>query len=110
MDAPFTTLAEKDAAAEAPPIVEFIRWEGEHRTIAVQSIDGKGSISIPYLSWRRAEDGRLTLILDDRLAVDLPEMHPRAEFAVIEVIANAIAVGAGYGSIYYTKRKVPFRG
>lgn len=110
MDDPYTILAEKDAAAEAPPLVEFIRWKGEHRTLAVQSIDGKGTIPIPYLAWRRADDGRLTLVLDGRLAVDLPAMHQRAEQAVIEFIANAIAIGAGYPSIYYTKRKVPFRG
>lgn len=110
MDVQYTMLAEKDAAADAPPLVEFIRWEGEHRTMTVRSVDGHGAISIPYLSWQRAEDGRLSLTLDDRLGLDLPTMLPRAEQALIEFIANAIAIGAGYASIYYTKRKMPFRG
>lgn len=89
--------------------VEYIRWAGEHRTLAVRPIDGDGTIPVPYLSWNRTEDGRLALLLDGRLGTDLPAMTEYQEDSLIEFIANAIAIGAGYPSIYYTKRKMPFR-
>lgn len=90
--------------------VDYIRWAGEHRTLAVRPVDSQNAIPVPYLSWTRAEDGRLSLILDGRLGLDLPALSEVQEDSLIEFIANAIAIGAGYPSIYYTKRKMPFRG
>jgi len=51
------------------------------------------------------------LTLDDRLGYTIPASITGDEAeALVEFIANAIAIGAGYASIYYTKRKMPFRG
>lgn len=51
------------------------------------------------------------LTLDNRLGFNIPaSIAPKEAEALIEFIANAIAIGAGYASIYYTKRKMPFRG
>lgn len=53
----------------------------------------------------------MSLILDNRLGFDIPTTVTADEAgALIEFVANAIAIGAGYASIYYTKRKMPFRG
>ncbi len=108
----FQTYTEKMAAA--PRRVNFHTMI-EERILTIAPVDGvgekpDGEISVPYLSWQRAEDGRLALVLDHRLGVDLPAMEPWQEDSIIEFIANAIAIGAGYASIYYTKRKLPFRG
>jgi hypothetical protein len=111
-DVPFTTQAEKDAMSGVPPIVEFITMVGHEQPISVKSVtnDG-GSIMVPYLTWRRAENGGLSLLLDNRLGYDLgADWSKGQESALVEFIANAIAIGAGYASIYYTKRKMPFRG
>lgn len=51
------------------------------------------------------------LTLDDRLGYNVPTtVTPYEAAALVEFVANAIAIGAGYPSIYYTKRKMPFRG
>ncbi len=51
------------------------------------------------------------LVLDNRLGFDIPKTITADEAAsLVEFLANAIAIGAGYASIYYTKRKMPFRG
>lgn len=53
----------------------------------------------------------MSLTLDGRLGFDIPKSVSADEAAaLVEFIANCIAVGAGYASIYYTKRKMPFRG
>lgn len=89
---------------------DFYVEVGHRRTLAIKPIDGDGMIPIPYLEWTRREDGGLSLILDNRLMLIAPVMSMYDEDAMIEFLANCIAVGAGYASIYYTKRKVPFRG
>lgn len=99
------------ANSNQPRLVEFITMVGHEQPISVRSnTNDGGSIIVPYLTWRRAEDGHLSLLLDNRLGLDLPLMPDHREDAVVEFIANAIAIGAGYASIYYTKRKMPFRG
>lgn len=109
------SCAEKEPYREFYPdsnqrrTVEYIRWAGEHRTLAVRPIDSENAIEVPYLSWARGEDDRLSLTLDGRLGLDLPKITEFEEDALIEFIANAIAIGAGYPSIYYTKRRMPFR-
>jgi hypothetical protein len=51
------------------------------------------------------------LVLDGRLGYTIPStIDPDQAADLIEFVANAIAIGAGYASIYYTKRKMPFRG
>ncbi|MCI4355101.1 MAG: hypothetical protein L3K06_07035 [Thermoplasmata archaeon] len=51
------------------------------------------------------------LTLDNRLGYSIPKSITSDEaVALIEFVANAIAIGGGYASIYYTKRKMPFRG
>lgn len=105
-----TTPDDKYRDSNVPRLVNYVRWAGEHRTLTVRPVDGDGEIAVPYLSWNRADDGRLTLILDNRLGYDCPAMTEYAEDSLIEFIANCLAVGAGYASIYYTKRKMPFRG
>jgi hypothetical protein len=51
------------------------------------------------------------LTLDNRFGLQIPTGVTQAEAeAIVEFVANAIAIGAGYPSIYYTKRKMPFRG
>ena len=53
----------------------------------------------------------MSLTLDNRLGFDVPlSVTPGEAASLFEFIANCIAVGAGYASIYYTKRKMPFRG
>lgn len=104
------TPDEKYENSNLPRLVNYVRWAGEHRTLMVRPVDSEGQIPIPYLSWSRADDGRLSLVLDDRLGLDLPAMSAFQEDSIVEFIANAIAIGAGYASIYYTKRKMPFRG
>ncbi len=53
----------------------------------------------------------MSLTLDKRLGFDIPKsITPDEAAALIDFIANAIAIGAGYASIYYTKRKMPFHG
>lgn len=109
----FTTQAEKEAAdGGRQRTVEFITMTGHEQPVSVRSVtnDG-GSIIVPYLAWQRAEDGQLALVLDNRLGYDVPYAFTEGqEEALVEFIANAIAIGAGYASIYYTKRKMPFRG
>lgn len=51
------------------------------------------------------------LVLDDRLGFTIPLGATVDEAAaLVEFVANAIAIGAGYPSIYYTRRRLPFRG
>jgi hypothetical protein len=80
-------------------------------SIAVDHGQTGGSQDVPYLEWARREDGGLSLILDSRLMVMLPvSLAPHEVDEIVEFIANAIAVGGGYPSIYYLDRKMPFRG
>ncbi len=92
--------------------VDYVTMVGHEQPLWVRSTTNDGGmIAIPYLTWRRAEDGHLSLLLDNRLGFDLPTgASPYEEDSLVEFIANAIAIGAGYASIYYTKRKMPFRG
>ena len=73
--------------------------------------EATGSIEVPFLTGRRLEDGSVSLTLDRRLGLDLPaSLEPHVQDAIVEFVANAIAVGAGYPSIYYTDRgKLAFR-
>lgn len=103
---------EANAMATIAPRVRLMLVE-EGARVYLQSDYGEtgGSVEVPYLRGRRHPDGSIGLTLDDRLGLDLPaEMGAAAQEAAIEFIANAIAVGAGYASIYYTDRKMPFRG
>lgn len=51
------------------------------------------------------------LTLDDRLGYTIPASMTQYEAdSLIHFLADAIAIGAGYASIGYTKRKMPFRG
>lgn len=63
----------------------------------------------PYLA--HAAHGGMWLWLDDRFGLKVPSgaSDDEAE-ALVQFIAEAIAIGAGYPSIAHTKRKVPFRG
>ena len=96
--------------------VTFSTMVTPERTLSVRSMtnDG-GEITIPYLSWGREADRGdglpTSLILDGRLMYDIPDDLTREQIEdIAEFVANAIAIGAGYPSIYYTKRKMPFRG
>jgi hypothetical protein len=90
--------------------IEFSDY-GPERRVAIRA-DGEhdGTIPVPYLAWNRSEDGVLSLVLDQRFGLDLPGVTPAVAEAIVEFIANAIAVGGGYASIYYTDRKLSFRG
>lgn len=105
-----TTPDEKYENSNTDRLVHYAVWSGERRTLMVKAVDGKGEVEIPYLTWVESEDGRLSLTLDRRLGLDLPVMTQFQQDSIVEFIANCIAVGAGYASIYYTKRKMPFRG
>ena len=51
------------------------------------------------------------LTLDSRLGYDIPKsLTPDEAATLVRFLADAIAIGAGYASIGYTKRKMPFRG
>ena len=51
------------------------------------------------------------LTLDDRLGYNIPKsITPDEAASLILFLADALAIGAGYASIAYTKRKMPFRG
>jgi len=91
--------------------VFFDDWAGVSRKVSIRQDYGEigGNVEVPYLMWTRTDDGRLALTLDNRFGLDLPQMPPEQEEAVVEFIANAIAVGGGYASIYFTDRKMPFR-
>lgn len=105
-----------DSDERAASRVSFHTFAAPQRSVSLPSItnDG-GEISVPYLTWGREADlgeGPPTaLILDDRLMYVIPDDTTADQIdALVEFIANAIAIGAGYASIYYTKRKMPFRG
>jgi hypothetical protein len=105
-------------------LIEFFRWQNPNQTLAVHATIGGGLIDVPYLSWVRRGEGTdvlgqpdstetdhgLSLILDHRFILDLPEMTPWEEQRIVEFIANAIAIGGGYPSIYHTKHRLAFRG
>lgn len=48
------------------------------------------------------------LVLDQRLGLELPT-DEKARDSIVEFVANAIAVGGGYASIYFLDSKMPFR-
>lgn len=109
-------LKDNDIPARDASRVTFHTMAAPERTLSVRSMtnDG-GEITVPFLTWGREADrgGGLptALILDDRLMYVLPESLTREQIEdIVEFVANAIAIGAGYPSIYYTKRKLPFRG
>lgn len=79
---------------------------GPDRRVVIRR-ETDGEIVVPFLSWHRGEDGVLSLTLDHRFGLDIPAGV--AQDSIVEFIANAIAVGAGYPSIYYTDRKMAFR-
>ena len=103
-------------SAERTGRVSFHTMAAPERRVSLPShTNDGGEISVPYLTWgREADRGEgppTALILDDRLMYLIPENMTLDQIdALIEFVANAIAIGAGYPSIYYTKRKVPFRG
>jgi hypothetical protein len=96
--------------------VSFHTMAAPERRVSLPSrTNDGGEISVPFLSWGRETDlgeGLPTaLILDDRLMYVIPDGFSREQIEdIAEFVANAIAIGAGYASIYYTKRKMPFRG
>ncbi len=98
--------------------VNYIRMAGEDHPVSIRIDHGEmgGEQTVPYLQWQRPPedaDGHqdaLTLILDDRLGLDLNGVSAPKQDEITEFIANAIAIGAGYASIYYLDRKMPFRG
>jgi hypothetical protein len=106
-------------------MIEFFKWQNPNQTVAVHATVGGGLIDVPYLEWIRRGEGTdalgqpmestegdhgLTLCLDHRFILDLPQMTPFEEQHIVEFIANAIAIGGGYPSIYHTKHKLAFRG
>jgi hypothetical protein len=108
----FATDRQKEGQTPAPAdLIEFFKWQNPNQTVAVHGVVGDGLIDVPYLTWvRREDDHGLSLILDHRFILDLPEMTPWEEQHIVEFIANAIAIGGGYPSIYYTKHRLAFRG
>ena len=110
---------------EPADLIEFFKWKNPNQTVAVHATIGGGLIDVPYLTWVRRGEGTdvlgqevqsteddhgLSLILDHRFILDLPEMTPFEEQHIVEFIANAIAIGGGYPSIYHTKHRLAFRG
>lgn len=60
---------------------------------------------IPGLTGHPQEDGRVTLIVDGRFAVDFPkEVASQAAW----LLANALAVGAGYTHLGAANKGQPF--
>ena len=115
----------KPETGEPANLIEFFKWQNPNQTVAVHAIGSGGLLDVPYLEWIRRgqgtdslgqpiesteDDHGLTLSLDHRFMLDLPEMPREREDAIVEFIANAIAIGGGYPSIYHTKHKLAFRG
>lgn len=48
---------------------------------------------VPRLSGRPTKDGMWSFTLDERFGIDVPEMYAKG---VVMMIANAMAIGAGY--------------
>jgi len=102
-------------ASKIRSTVDYIRMAGEEHLVGIRIDRGDigGQEIVPYLRWNRAEDGTLSLTLDHRFGIDLPPMASEKgnkQDEIVEFIANAIAIGAGYPSIYYLDRRMPFRG
>lgn len=66
-------------------------------------VDGR---AIPRLTGWPQADGRVTLILDGRFAVDYPDEEAARQSAWL--IANALAIGAGYSHVGAESRDMPF--
>lgn len=61
--------------------------------------------AIPKLTGYTQDDGRVTLIVDGRFAVDFPaDIASSAAW----LIANALAIGAGYSHLGATSQDHPF--
>lgn len=90
--------------------VRYQDW-GPSNRIMIDAGDHTGQHIVPFLTGRRHEEGEVWLTLDDRFGVELPATLTREQQdSIVEFIANAISVGGGYASIYFTDKKMPFRG
>jgi hypothetical protein len=60
---------------------------------------------IPGLTGYRLPDGDLCLIVDERFSVEVPDA---LGYQIAWIVAQALAVGAGYPSLSAEKRESPF--
>jgi hypothetical protein len=61
---------------------------------------------IPKLTGYKYEDGRVSLTLDHRIGADFPNEEIASQAAWM--IANAMAIGAGYPSMMADSKDAPF--
>lgn len=66
-------------------------------------IDGR---RIPNLNARPHDDGSVTLVVDGRFAADFPDNN--SAYQAARLIANAMAIGAGYPSLNAETKDRPF--
>lgn len=65
-------------------------------------VDGR---AIPHLNGYPQPDGLITLVLDGRFAIDVPESIAQQ---VAWLVANALAVGQGYSHLGAVTKETPF--
>jgi prepilin signal peptidase PulO-like enzyme (type II secretory pathway) len=84
----------------APKIPEWIVGPFEEYRVV---IDGR---MIPRLNALRLSDGRVSLMLDKRFILDLPDEGLALQVA--SFVANALAIGEGYAFLGSTSKEMPF--
>lgn len=93
--------------APTPNVVQFPSQKAESVLVGPFSyykVKVEGRV-IPRLTGYPQDDGRITLIVDDRFMVDFePDVAPRAAW----LVAQALAVGEGFTHLGATLKQSPF--